>query len=103
MPGRRPRIKEFCRGCDGRGCGHVSGLFARGLNPAGPDVVRVIPVPIRPSRSRSADYASGLGMGPQYLASRHSHPRFLSAVTRALRLSGAAFGHKAQDFELARR
>jgi hypothetical protein len=46
------------------------------MRPAGPDVVRVIPGPIRVSRSRSADNASGLGMGPQCVASRHSHPRF---------------------------
>jgi hypothetical protein len=71
--------------CEGRGCGHVSGLVVRDrTRPAGPDVVRVIPGPIRVSRSRSADNASGLGMGPQPLASRHSHPRFLVSRNRQL-------------------
>ena len=54
------------------------------MRPAGPDVVRVIPGPIKVSRSRSADNASGLGMGPQSLASRHSHPRFLVSRNRPL-------------------
>jgi hypothetical protein len=54
------------------------------MRPAGPDVVRVIPGPIKVSRSRSADNASGLGMGPQSLASRHSHPRFLVSRNRQL-------------------
>src|SRR6202035_4226557 len=32
-----PLVKSVLRFCERLGCGHVFGLFARGLRPAGPD------------------------------------------------------------------
>ena len=37
MSGRRPLSRVSLRLCERLGCGHVFGLFSRGLRPAGPD------------------------------------------------------------------
>ncbi len=84
MSGRRPLSRASVKLCERLGCGHVFGLFTRGLRPAGPDDSSAwLFASITVSRSIWRRHCSRLPSLIRWFTSLRGHPRLRIASRRS--------------------